>query len=83
LYSPPPRDPGRDHHREPDAVNTRSTHTQINPRPKTQAHPEQTEENGEKCEEREKFRENERKGRKKKLYIIGQNKLKYWLKDEQ
>ena len=22
-YSPPPRDPGRDHHREPDAVNTR------------------------------------------------------------
>jgi hypothetical protein len=44
---------------------------------------ENGEEKGEKGEERKKFRENKRKGRKKKLYITGQNKLKYWLKDEQ
>ena len=41
------------------------------------------EEKGEKGEERENFRENERKGRKKKTLYTGQNKLKYWLNDEQ
>uniref|UniRef100_A0A2N9HW35 Uncharacterized protein n=1 Tax=Fagus sylvatica TaxID=28930 RepID=A0A2N9HW35_FAGSY len=42
-YSPPPRDPGRDHHREPDAVNTRSTHAQ-KPKP-TSSKPKRTEKN--------------------------------------